>query len=130
MLQQAMDIARMKRVHVFLVSLIGGIASVAFAAWFSVTLVAIYVSYEPSNSGSAANPSCTDGGCSSGKVIGLVVFTTFAGYWISEWLKNTIHTVVAGISVLGSQVVFPKEPQWAHSNEPPHIPSGQFHSAV
>jgi hypothetical protein len=44
MLQQAMDIARMRRVHVFLVSFIGGIISVAFAAWFSVTLVAIYTS--------------------------------------------------------------------------------------
>ncbi|KAL6247873.1 pH nine-sensitive protein 1 [Rhinocladiella similis] len=97
MLQQGMDIARMKRVHVFMVSLIGGIVSVAFAAWFSVTLVAIYVSYEPSNPGANPNPSCADGGCSSGKVIGLVVFVTFAGYWISEFIKNLIHTVVAGV---------------------------------
>ncbi|KIX96302.1 uncharacterized protein Z520_08080 [Fonsecaea multimorphosa CBS 102226] len=97
MLQQTMDIARMRRVHVFLVSLIGGIASVAFAAWFSVTLVAIYTSYMPGNSGSAANPSCPAAGCSSGKVIGLVVFVTFAGYWITEWIKNTIHTTVAGV---------------------------------
>lgn len=97
MLQQTMDIARMKGVHVFLVSLMGGIASVAFAAWFSVTLVAIYVSYMPSSSGDNANPSCPDAGCSSGKVIGLVVFVTFAGYWISEWIKNTIHTTVAGV---------------------------------
>ena len=51
----------------------------------------------PSNSNSNANPSCANGGCSSGKVIGLVVFVTFAGYWISEWLKNTIHSVVAGV---------------------------------
>lgn len=97
MLQQTMDVARMKRVHVFLVSLIGGIISVAFSAWFSVTLVAIYVAYEPSHPGAAANPSCADGGCSSGKVIGLVVFVTFAGYWMSEFLKNVIHTVVAGV---------------------------------
>ncbi len=97
MLQQTMDIARLPRVHVFIISLMGGIASLAFGAWFSVTLVAIYTAYMPSNSGSAVNPSCADSGCSSGKVIGLVVFVTFAGYWISEWLKNTIHTSVAGV---------------------------------
>lgn len=96
MMQQTMDIARMKRVHVFLISLIGGIITVALSAWFSITLVAIYVSYMPGNSNSNANPACAEGGCSSGKVIGLVVFVTFAGYWISEWLKATIHTTVAG----------------------------------
>jgi len=95
MMQQTMDIARMKRVHVFLTSLIGGIIIVALSAWFSVTLVAIYVAYMPGNS-STPNPACSNGGCSSGKVIGLVVFVTFAGYWISEWLKATIHTTIAG----------------------------------
>ena len=38
MLQQTMDIAKSFG-HVFLVSAIGGIASVAFGAWFSLTLV-------------------------------------------------------------------------------------------
>lgn len=101
MLQQTMDVAKSFG-HVFLVSAIGGIASVAFGAWFSLTLVAIYVKYEPSGGGS--NPSCTAGsgssgagGCSSAKVIGLIVFVTFAGYWITEWLKNTMHSIVAGI---------------------------------
>lgn len=97
MLQQTMDIARMPRVHVFMISLFGGIAAAAFAAWFSVTLVAIYTAYMPGNADSSGNPSCPDAGCSSGKVIGLVVFVTFAGYWISEWIKNTIHTSVAGV---------------------------------
>ncbi|KKY22709.1 putative protein pns1 [Phaeomoniella chlamydospora] len=99
MLQTAMDVAR-NYGHVFMVSLIGGIASVAFAAWFSVTLVAVYVAYEP-GSESSTNPSCANGNgtgsCSTAKVIGLVVFVTFAGYWITEWLKNTIHTTIAGV---------------------------------
>lgn len=95
MLQQTMDIARGFG-HVFLVSAIGGICSVAFGAWFSVTLVSVYVKYEPSSGGT--NPSCSgSGSCSSAKVIGLLVFITFAGYWITEWLKNTIHSVIAGI---------------------------------
>ncbi|KAK9435777.1 Choline transporter-like protein [Metarhizium brunneum] len=81
--------------HVYLVSLIGGLLATAFAAWFSVTLTAVYVTYEPS----ANNPKCgADGsGCSKATVIGLVVFITFAMYWISEWLKNTIHTIISGV---------------------------------
>ena len=95
MLQVAMDVAQHYG-HIFIVSLIGGIISLGFGAWFSVTLVSIYVAYEPGN-GSTANPACTGGGCSSGKVIGLIVFVTFAGYWITEWIKNTIHTTIAGV---------------------------------
>ncbi|KAL8914559.1 MAG: hypothetical protein Q9171_000912 [Xanthocarpia ochracea] len=97
MLQQTMDVAKSFG-HVFLVSAIGGIVSVAFGAWFSVTLVAIYVKYQPSSGGT--NPACSSGSggtCSSAKVIGLIVFVTFAGYWISEWIKNTIHSVIAGV---------------------------------
>lgn len=98
MLQQAQDVARMKRVHVFLVSFIGGVAAIAFAAFFSATMVAIYTGYMPSNPGANPNPACDAlGGCSSGRVIGLVVFITFAGFWISEWIKNTVHTVIAGV---------------------------------
>lgn len=63
-------------------------------AWFSVTLVAVYVKYEP-----GANPACSTGagGCSSAKVIGLLVFITFAMYWISEWLKNAVHVIISGV---------------------------------
>ncbi|KAG9703089.1 DUF580-domain-containing protein, partial [Aureobasidium melanogenum] len=50
--------------------------------------------YEP-----GANPACSTGagGCSSAKVIGLLVFITFAMYWISEFLKNTIHVIISGV---------------------------------
>lgn len=97
MLQQAQDIARMKRVHVFMVSAIGGVIALAFSAYFSITMVAIYTSYEPSNPGARQNPACAQGGCSSARVIGLIVFITFAAYWITEFIKNVIHTVVAGV---------------------------------
>ena len=104
MLQEVMDIATSFG-HVFLVSAVGGILSVAFGAWFSVTLVAVYIKYEPSSSSSGPggeNPACSTGSgaggsCSTAKVIGLIVFITFAGYWITEWLKNTIHSVVSGV---------------------------------
>lgn len=75
--------------HVFLVSAIGGLVALAFGAWFSVTLVAVYVKYEPNGNG--RNPACSSkgvrggsggsgGSCSSAKVIGILVFITFAGY--------------------------------------------------
>ncbi|KAK5654922.1 hypothetical protein OQA88_6678 [Cercophora sp. LCS_1] len=94
MLQTAIDVAK-RHGHVYVVSAIGGFLATVFAAWYSVTLVAVYVKYEPSSN----NPACRQGagGCGSGKVIGLIVFITFASYWISEWLKNTIHTTIAGV---------------------------------
>ncbi|KYK56454.1 DUF580 domain protein Pns1 [Drechmeria coniospora] len=92
MLKSTIDVSK-KYGHVYLVSLIGGLLATAFAAWFSITMVAIYVKYEPSSS----NPNCANGGCSDAKIIGLMVFITFAGYWISEWLKNTIHTIISGV---------------------------------
>ncbi|KAI6869366.1 hypothetical protein KC343_g8133 [Hortaea werneckii] len=93
MLQTAIDVAK-KFGHVYLVSFLGGLMTAAFGAYFSVTLVAIYVKYEP-----GANPACSTGagGCSSAKVIGLIAFITFAGYWITEWMKNTIHVVISGV---------------------------------
>ena len=93
MLQTSVDVSK-KYGHVYLVSFIGGLLATAFGAWYSVTLVAVYVKYEPGN-----NPACSTGvgGCSSAKVIGLIVFITFAAYWISEWLKNTIHTTISGV---------------------------------
>ncbi|OAA50378.1 Choline transporter-like protein [Metarhizium rileyi] len=94
MLKTSINVSK-KYGHVYLVSLIGGLLATAFAAWFSVTLTAVYVTYEPS----ANNPKCgADGsGCSKATVIGLTVFITFAMYWISEWLKNTIHTIISGV---------------------------------
>lgn len=103
-LQQTMDVAKSFG-HVFTVSAIGGIVALAFGAWFSATLVAVHVKYKPnskgtSSSGRAGNPACSSSNgssCSSAKVIGLIVFITFAGYWITEWIKNTMHTTVAGV---------------------------------
>lgn len=93
MLQTSIDVSK-KYGHVYMVSAIGGLVATAFGAWFSVTLTAVYVKYQVGN-----NPACSGGagGCSSATVIGLVVFITFAGYWISEVIKNLIHTTIAGV---------------------------------
>ncbi|KAK2871599.1 putative choline transporter, neither null mutation nor overexpression affects choline transport [Arthroderma sp. PD_2] len=104
MLRTAVDVSK-KYGHVYMVSLVGGLIATAFGAYYSITLVAIHDKFQPSSN----NPSCSSGqGCGRGKVIGLIVFVTFTMYWISEWLKNTIHTVIAG--VYGSWYFFPHYP--------------------
>lgn len=103
MLQTVIDVSKSYG-HVYLVSFLGGLIAAIFGAWFSVTLVAVYAKYEP-----GANPACSSSGsCSSATVIGLIVFITFAGYWITEWLKNTIHTTISG--VYGAWYFAPRNP--------------------
>lgn len=94
MLKTSVDVSK-KYGHTYIVSFIGGIVAMAFGAWYSITLVAIYTKYQPASN----NPGCdvSGGGCSHGKVIGLIIFVTFAMYWISEWIKNTIHTTISGV---------------------------------
>ncbi|KAI0003522.1 DUF580-domain-containing protein [Xylariaceae sp. FL0662B] len=93
MLKTAIDVSKTYG-HVYLVSALGGLCATALAAWFSVTIVAVYAKYSPGQ-----NPACSQGagGCSTAKVTGLLVFVTFAMYWISEWLKNTIHVAISGV---------------------------------
>ncbi|RYP35968.1 hypothetical protein DL766_002238 [Monosporascus sp. MC13-8B] len=93
MLRTAVDVSKSYG-HVYMVSALGGLLATVLAAWYSITFVAVYVKYSP-----GANPACSQGagGCSSGTVTGLLVFITFAMYWISEWLKNTIHTTISGV---------------------------------
>lgn len=92
MLTTSVDVAKSFG-HVYLVSFLGGIVAVALGAWYSVTIVAIYARWSPSE-----NSACSaSGDCSSGKVAGLIVFVTFTMYWLSEWLKNTIHTTISGV---------------------------------
>lgn len=93
MLQTVIDVSK-NYGHVYIVSFGGGLIAAAFGAWFSVTLVAVYAKYQP-----GANPACSQGagGCGWATVIGLVVFITFAGYWITEVLKNVIHVTISGV---------------------------------
>jgi hypothetical protein len=90
MLQTSIDVSK-KYGHTYVVSLIGGLLAAALGAWYSVTLVSIYVQYTPNG----GNNNCRNGvgDCGSGKVIGLLVFVTFAMYWISEYAL-TIDPIV------------------------------------
>ncbi|EJP66775.1 Choline transporter [Beauveria bassiana ARSEF 2860] len=94
MLRTSIDVSK-RYGHVYIVSLVGGLLATALAAWFSATMVGVYVRWQPSPN----NPHCGPDGsnCGKGTVIGLIVFITFAMYWITEWLKNTIHTIICGV---------------------------------
>ncbi|KAG5416760.1 PNS1 [Candida metapsilosis] len=73
----------------------GLVISAGFGILFSVVIVSTYVKYKPN----ADNTACEVGGgsCSQGKLIGVLVFVFFAGYYISEVIKNVIHVVISGI---------------------------------
>lgn len=78
-----------------IVSILGTIISGAFAILFSLVIVATYMKYDPDPN----NPGCnTSGGsCSNSKLIGLLVLVFFCGYYISEVIKNVIHSTISGI---------------------------------
>ncbi|KAI1817015.1 duf580 domain-containing protein [Poronia punctata] len=94
LLKTAVDVSKSYG-HVFLVSFLAGILATAFAAYYSVTFVSVYAKYSPEG----GNPACSvgGGGCSTAKVTGLLVFITFAGFWISEVIKNVTHTTISGV---------------------------------
>jgi len=100
-----------------MVSFLGLLASLVFGAWWSISLVSAYVKYHPNGAGQS-NPACTTtgGNCSAGALIGILVFfssriscwiwlVAFAGFYISEMIKNIIHTTISGI--YGSFYVIP-----------------------
>lgn len=93
-LEVAIDVMKMYP-STLVTSFLGIVVSGAFSAFFSITIVGVYVKYHPDGD----NPACdvSGGGCSKAKVIGLLVFVFFAGYWISEVIKNVIHVTIVGI---------------------------------
>jgi Plasma-membrane choline transporter len=106
-----MDIMK-KYPSTIIVSFVGLGVTMIFGAWWSVSLVSAYVKYHPSANGEI-NPACgtTGGSCSSGALIGILVFFSmspspletiyltiaFAGFFITEVIKNVIHTTISGI---------------------------------
>lgn len=76
-------------------SFFGVIISGLFSTLFSVVIVATYVKFDPNSD----NEACSVGGgsCSKSKLIGILVFVFFAGYFISEVIKNVIHVTIAGV---------------------------------
>ncbi|KAK9239201.1 plasma-membrane choline transporter-domain-containing protein [Lipomyces kononenkoae] len=94
-LQTIMDVTR-QYPSILMVSLIGSLVVSAFASWFAVTLVAVYVKYNPTADSQTCGTTA-GGNCSHATLIGLLIFITFCGYYISEVIKNIIHTTISGV---------------------------------
>ncbi|PGH33235.1 hypothetical protein GX50_03913 [[Emmonsia] crescens] len=78
-----------------LVSIIGSVLTVGFAALVFVTLVATYIAFDPDEK--KTNPLCHDAKCKSIVTKTLSTFITFSAYWMTEWMKSTMHATVAGV---------------------------------
>ncbi|CCK68826.1 Pns1p KNAG_0B03850 [Huiozyma naganishii CBS 8797] len=79
----------------FAISVMGTIVGGAFAALFSMVIVATYIKYDDTGN----NPGCdvSGGNCSHAKLIGILVLVFFCGYYISEVIRNVIHMTVSGV---------------------------------
>ncbi|OAX84466.1 hypothetical protein ACJ72_01166 [Emergomyces africanus] len=94
LLRSSATVAR-RHSSVNLISIIGSLLTVGFAALLFVTLVATYIAFDPDEK--KANPLCHDAKCKSTVTKTLTTFITFSAYWITEWMKSTMHTTVAGL---------------------------------
>ncbi|KAF5103732.1 hypothetical protein D0Z03_000068 [Geotrichum reessii] len=79
---------------IYFVSFFGAIAITAFAIFFAISMVSAYVKFSPNSN----NPGCdvSAGSCSNGKLIGSLIYITFAGFYISEVIKNVTHVTISG----------------------------------
>ncbi|WVR07244.1 protein PNS1 [Kwoniella sp. DSM 27419] len=89
LLQVTIDVTK-HHPSVYLVVLLGLIVQAALSVWYTFTCVAIYVKWTP---GSAT---CTGTACSSGKVAGLIFYSTFAYLWTSQVVANVILCTLSG----------------------------------
>ncbi|GMM34786.1 Pns1 protein [Saccharomycopsis crataegensis] len=80
---------------VLLVSLLGVVISGAFSVFFAFVVTSTYVKFDDTSS----NPGCSvsGGSCSQSTLIGVLVFVFFAGYYITEVIRNVIHTTISGV---------------------------------
>jgi len=89
LLQVVMDVSK-HHMSVYAVAFSALFIQAALAVWFTFTAVAIYAKWTP------GNPSCASGGCSSGKVAGLIFYATFSFLWTSQVTGNVALATLAG----------------------------------
>ncbi|KAJ7287527.1 DUF580-domain-containing protein [Mycena rebaudengoi] len=103
LLQVVMDVSK-HHMSVYVVAFLALILQALLAVWFTFAAIATYAKYTP------GNPSCaTDGGCSSGKVAGLIFFEVFSFLWTSQVIGNA--PLAAGTtSARAAEGEMPKHP--------------------
>ncbi|KAG5640765.1 hypothetical protein DXG03_007253 [Asterophora parasitica] len=89
LLQVVFDVAKHHK-SVYVVGFVALFIQAALSVWFTFTAIATYAKWTP------GNPGCASGGCSSGKVAGLIFFETFSFLWTSQVVKNVALATLAG----------------------------------
>ncbi|KAI0998976.1 hypothetical protein K3495_g9220 [Podosphaera aphanis] len=102
MLQTVIDISG-EFGHIFIVSLIGGFCATIFGAWFAITLMAVFVRYLKADPDLGNTPPHLEK-----EFIGLMIFISFAGYWITELIRNVMYASISAI--YGSWYLFSQAP--------------------
>ncbi|EER40325.1 conserved hypothetical protein [Histoplasma capsulatum var. duboisii H88] len=77
-----------------MICIMGSMLTVGFAALLFVTLVTTYIAFDPDET--KPNPLCYNYRCKSIATKTLMTFSVLSAYWITEWIKNTMHATVAG----------------------------------
>ncbi|ESK97172.1 integral to plasma membrane protein [Moniliophthora roreri MCA 2997] len=89
LLQVVMDVSKHHK-SVYVVVFISLVLQAALSVWYVFTTIAIYSKWTPNS------PNCSAGGCSSGKVAGLIFFATFSYLWTSQVIGNVALATLAG----------------------------------
>lgn len=100
LVQTVIDVSK-HHPSVYFVVIIGLIIEAALSVWYSFTIIAIYVKWTPNSAACVSSNSC-----SQGKVIGLIVYSTFSFFWTSQVVANIVLCTLAG-GVYGGEDVQP-----------------------
>lgn len=84
---------------VYFVSFCGIVTSIGFFAWFFVTLLSSFVKFSEYGLDGQKKPECLEysSNCSSLYLPMVIFFLFFNAYWITEVIKNVIHTTICGV---------------------------------
>jgi len=78
-----------------IVSALGLLISGIFSLIFTAVVVATYMKFDPKQSNEGC--SVSGGSCSKATLIGVLFFVFFAGYYITEVIRNVIHVTISGV---------------------------------
>ncbi|KAG4304839.1 hypothetical protein PORY_001892 [Pneumocystis oryctolagi] len=97
-LQFAMDISKYY-FSVYFVSFCGVIFSLLFFTWFYITVVASSIKFSDYTYNGTKKPECVDNGlgCESKYSLIVMLFLFFNACWITEVIKNVVHTTICGV---------------------------------
>ncbi|KAG5438155.1 hypothetical protein PCANB_003006 [Pneumocystis canis] len=97
-LQFTMDVSK-RHSSVYFVSFCGVVVSIGFFAWFFIVFLASFVKFSDFDANGQKKPECLKDGrnCGSVYLVPVLFFLFFNAYWITEVIKNIIHSTICGV---------------------------------